>query len=101
VFETAEAAARAAGASADPFDCVEFLVGMRWMTADVLRRSGAMPWSEVDEIALAIAMEAVRDKAKDEGTALSAPVATRKAAEAVASFPYFLDEAKERLAWMK
>jgi hypothetical protein len=101
VCETVEAAVRAAGASADPFDCIEFLVGLRWMTADALRRSGAMPWGEVDEIALSIAMEAVRDKAKDEGETLSAPVVTRKAAEAVASFSYFLDEAKERLAWMK
>jgi len=104
-FDSAEQAARAAGAHGDPFACVEFLVGHRWMSADQLRRSDALPWDEADELALAIAAEAIRAKLKEDGElpgeVPSEPVVWRKAADAVATFPYFLDEARERLNWIK
>jgi len=98
-FDTIAAAAEAAGARGDLFTAVAFLVGERWMSADALRGSDAMPWNEADELALDIAAAAIRDKLKEDGETLSPAQVMRKAADAVAGFPYFLDEARERLAW--
>jgi hypothetical protein len=98
-FDTIAAAAEAAGARGNLFTAVAFLVGERWMSADALRGADAMPWSEADELALDIAAAAIRDKLKENGETPSPAQVMRKAADAVVTFPYFLDEARERLAW--
>ena len=85
----------------DPFLCVAFLAGGKWLSADEIRRSGALPWDEADELALDIAIDAVRDKLRQNGEPLIEPALTRKAAEVMAVSPHFLDEAKQRLEWMK
>jgi hypothetical protein len=100
-FETLAAAAETIGAPVDDlFARVEFLVGAEWMSADALRRSDALPWGEVDEVALAIAAETIRDKAKEIGETIGEAAVIRKAAEAVATFSHFHREARQRLAWM-
>jgi hypothetical protein len=101
-FASAPAALAAArGTPGDPFACVEFLAGERWLSADALRQSGALPWDEVDELALEIAVDAVREQIRDTGESLSEPEVVRKAAEVVAVSRYFRDEAQQRLEWMK
>lgn len=102
VFESAPAATAAVrGTPGDPFACVEFLAGERWMSADAIRRSGALPWDEADELALEIAIDAVREQIRDTGESLTKPEIVRKAAEAVAVSRYFRDEAEQRLEWLK
>ncbi|MGE5538564.1 MAG: hypothetical protein ACM30I_08085 [Gemmatimonas sp.] len=101
-FESAPAAVEAVGGTqGDAYRRMEFLAGGHWMSADAIRGSGALPWDEADELALAIAIDAVRDKTRSAGEALSAPALVRKAAEVVAVSPYFLDEARQQLDWMK
>jgi hypothetical protein len=102
VFESARTATAAVRPSpGDPFACVEFLAGERWMSADALRRSGALPWDEADELALEIAIDAVREQIRDTGETLPEPEIVRKAADAVGVSHYFIDEAKQRLEWLK
>jgi hypothetical protein len=101
-FDDAPAAVAAVRpAPGDPFTCVEFRVGERWLSADALRGSGAMPWDEADELALDIAIDAVREQIRDTGETLSRAEIVRKAADAVAVSPYFVDEARERLRWLR
>jgi hypothetical protein len=99
VFDTGEAAARAAGAAGDAFACVEFLVGEQWLSAAALSRPDALPWAEADELAIDIAAAAIADKLKADGETLSRAAMIRKAADAVAAFSYFTEEARERLKW--
>jgi hypothetical protein len=101
-FATAPAALAAARAMpGDPFACVEFLAGERWLSADALRRSGALPLDEIDELALEIAVDAVREQIRDTGEALTDAEVARKAAEVVAVSRYFREEAQQRLEWLK
>jgi hypothetical protein len=101
-FDSAPAATAAVrGAPGDPFTCIEFLAGERWMSADAIRRSGALPWDEADELALEIATDAVREQITDTGESLTEPEIIRKAAEVVAVSRYFRDEAEQRLEWLK
>jgi hypothetical protein len=84
--------------SSNAFLHMHFQIDGRWVRADDFRRSSSSQLDDAEELALQIALDAVRRNQK--GQELDSPQALRAAARWVTKRPHMIEEARRFLASM-